>query len=228
MALSMNESRRDMLISRVVDGAADARDWDELFADAERDRSVWRQVVEAQRDQSELADVMGRAGEVAEGVDARTSVARAARTPVTSSGRAAAGRRIDPGLDWGRWVGWAVAAAVIFAWSAGLPGPVARPAQPGAPAAGAQLAGLGPVATARDAFQAYLDKGREEGTVLSTEPRRVLLETRPIPAGGGYELIYVQQVMERAVVPHLFRVGGQDERGRPALIRFEQPVAGEM
>ena len=118
-----------------------------------------------------------------------------------------------------------MAAAIIFAWSIGSQ----PPGQGRVPTAGSgsQLSGMVP-ATAREAFQAYLDKGRADGTVLSSEPRRVLLETRPMPAGGGYELIYVQQVLERAVVPQLFRVGGQDERGRPALVRFEEPVRGQM
>ena len=85
-----------------------------------------------------------------------------------------------------------------------------------------------PIGTAREAFQAYLDKGREEGTVLSTVPRRVLLETRPNPNGDGFELIFIQQVMERDVVPHLFQVQGLDERGRPTLAKYKPRPRGRM
>jgi hypothetical protein len=86
------------------------------------------------------------------------------------------------------------------------------------------MASLIDTTPAADLFQAYLDRGRKENVVINEVPERILIDTRPVPTGQGYELIYLHQILERAVVPDLYRIGAQDERGQPVLIRYEGPT----
>jgi hypothetical protein len=204
----MNDERRDILISRIVEGDADLREWDEFVGLAERDDTLWRAAVEAQRDQAELEGVMSVAADVA----ARVEATRPAPMPVVEV-RTGRPRRHSDGWRgaWAGWTGWALAAALILAWSAGLRFPTASaPKQPvvvsgppTAPPPAMSQAGVIPVATASDAFDAYLEKGRAE-------------------------LIFIHQIMEKTVVPSLFRADGLDEQGRPAFVPYEQPVRGRM
>ena len=50
-------------------------------------------------------------------------------------------------------------------------------------------------------------------------PTRVLVESRPADGGNGYEVLYLRQVLERTVVPDLYRFDGRDERGVATLVR---------
>ena len=76
-----------------------------------------------------------------------------------------------------------------------------------------------------DILQAYLERGRQENLVIAEVPERILIKTRPA-AGQGYELLFVRQILERAVVPDLYRFDAQDETGRPTLVRFEERPRG--
>ena len=222
----MNESRRDILISRIVQAEATRAEWDEFAALAEGDGSLWREVVEAQRDQQALADVMAVAEAVAETVEAPASATalRPRRRALAPPGGREPHR---PVARLGAWTGWALAAMVVLAWVVGSLQP---PTPSGDIPAGPhyERAGLIPVSNAQQAWDAYLDKGREEGRVLDQAPRRVMLRSRPNPEGEGFEIIYVHQIMERAVVPKLYQYGGQDETGRPQLVRYEQPASRRM
>ena len=73
--------------------------------------------------------------------------------------------------------------------------------------------------TAADAFQAYLERGQEAGRVVGEMPAKVLLEAQPSAQGSGYEVLYLRQIMERAVVSDLYEFG-VDERGRPVPVRM--------
>ena len=81
----------------------------------------------------------------------------------------------------------------------------------------AQLGGF----SASDLLAAYLDKGRQEQSVIAEVPERILIETRPNETGRGFELLYVRQIIERTVVPDLYQFHSQDEMGRPTLVRYD-------
>ncbi len=222
-------SRTDLLVSRLVDAEATSEEYDEFVARAEETPALWRIVVQTQRDRTAIARLMTQAATVAEGVDAPLEVPAApalggqeSESGPASARRRRSGRRADRlGGGW-VWAGWAVAAMLVLAWGVGIEPPRNRTAEP------VMEAGIIPVATARDAFEEYLRKGRDEGILLNEQPRRVLLRSRRMPDGQGYELIYLQQMLERSVVPDLFRFEGADERGRPSLVRYEQPERGPM
>ncbi|MDY7110456.1 MAG: hypothetical protein SYC29_17640 [Planctomycetota bacterium] len=215
----MNEIEKDLLISRCVQGEACDEEWDRLVALAAEEPRVRRELGRAQRDQRSLAELMESAGAVAE----RVGLPAGAGGEASSAAREGAGVHPFPRVP--AWLGWAVAAVILLAWATHL-GPASN-----APQGGPDTTPTTNVAgfpTARDAFQSYLDKGREEGIVLSEQPRRVIVQTRPAPSGEGFEVIFVQQIMERAVVPRLYHYGGEDEYGRPTLVRWEGPSRERM
>lgn len=90
----------------------------------------------------------------------------------------------------------------------GQPGPAAAP--------DAVTASL----SASDALDLYLERGRDEGRVVEERPDRVLVGSRPAADGTGYEVLYIRQILERAVVPELFVPTGADEEGRPVMRRL--------
>lgn len=205
----MKESEKELLISRFVQGEAGEKEWDRLTALAATDPALWRQVAEAKRDQDMLIGLMDRALAVADSTEAPTDAGVVSAPPV---------------LRLRSWAGWAVAALILLAWAVHFgQQPTTQPVGSVSPPAVA-TAGF----TAQEAFQTYLDKGRAEGTVLSEHPRRVIIQTRPAPSGEGFEVIFIQQVMEKTTVPNLYRYSGQDEYGRPTLVRWEGPARGRM
>ena len=56
---------RDILISRVIDGEATPEDWTAMRAMAERDASIWGDLVAAQQDHAELCAIVSRAADAA-------------------------------------------------------------------------------------------------------------------------------------------------------------------
>jgi len=222
-----SEARRDILISRIAGAEATDADWDEFAALAERDGSLWREAIEAQRDQQALAEMMMRAEAMAEAVElpAASVSRRPRRQSLASPGERTPHR---PVARLGAWTGWALAAMVMLAWVVGSLQPPMSLRDVSTGSSVPQQAGLIPVRNAQQAWDAYLDKGRQEGRVLDQPPRRVMLQSRPNPQGEGFEIIYVHQIMERAVVPKLYQYGGQDETGQPQLIRYEQSSRRSM
>jgi hypothetical protein len=222
----MNENEQDLLISRCVQGEANEDEWHRLGTLAADEPKLWREIARAQRDRQTLTALMEAAGAVAERVAAPVGAAQASLSS-SSSARRASARDADEAHPFPRmpaWLGWAVAAVILLAWATHLgQGPNAPQSRPTGSAETA-LAGF----TAQVAFQSYMEKGREEGIVLSEQPRRVVVQTRPAPSGEGYEVIFVQQIMERAVVPNLYHYGGEDEYGRPTLVRWEGSTRERM
>jgi hypothetical protein len=215
---------RDILISRIAENEASARDFETFMAMAEQSPAMWREVVETMRDRAALDRLVAVAGDQAEriDVDERTGESAPASCDAEQRSTAAVLTTI------GRWSGWAVAAVLLLAVVLGLPWQSRSLMTNEAGELPVQQAGLASSLSAREAFEHYLARGREEGTVLSAGPQRVLLETRPSTSGEGYELIYLQQVVERTVVPELYHYGGQDEHGRPALVSYDQPARPSM
>lgn len=200
----------DRLVDRVVTGDAEPREWDTLLAQADREPRMWREIVHSFRDDAMLGVLARRAGSVAERV-----------------GVGGGSRPADAAPQWRpRWssiTGWALAAMLFLAWVVGVRLPTPQSGVDGPPHV--QTAGF---PSAQQAFDAYLKQGKEEGRVLSAEPRQVIVRTRPDPDGGGVEVIFIRQVMERTVVPDLFEYRGEDEHGRPTLARYETPVRRAM
>lgn len=238
---------RDLLISRVVDDAASAADWQQLRALAEYDPSVWRELFEAQHAQAELAQAVQQAIAIADGIDA----------PIDD--------RAGPTLRFrlrktASWAGWAVAASVAVVWmaphvtpgrnqppaptmnTAGAPTGTQVPAARGAtvernpstfetvdpresPArtmlTGEDSPALGPYR------RASADAGAQQ---LAEMPERVLLEVRPL-ADGRLELIYVRRLIEKSIVNDgdLYQVKPDDAGiDRAVPYRTRRPSSGPI
>lgn len=198
-----------MLISRLVDAEAGESDWAAFRTLAEADPTLWRELAEYQRDHSELAAEVQAAIASADGIEVQMGDEMNRRFA----------ERIRLAGSWG---GWAAAAAIVLVWAtsmrtfnnqhvpqfpqqnvAGLGGPVIQQ-QP---------------MTAADAFQTYLEKGQESGLVLQEMPTRVLLDARQTKS-GGYEVVYLRQIMERKYVNEL-NTWGADDLGRRVPVRLD-------
>ncbi|MFG0285719.1 MAG: hypothetical protein ACF8R7_14975 [Phycisphaerales bacterium JB039] len=188
----MPEVDKDILISRVVDDEASPEDWARLKALAAEDSAIWRDLFETQRAHAELASAVDRELSVAEYIDA----------PVQDHLTIQLTDRVRRGLSW---AGWAAAAAVALAW-VGL-GPTAGDQGPA-------RAELSPT----DYLQRYLETGRQEGLVQGEAPAKTLISAQPAPGGAGFEVIYIRQIVERAVVNDLYQIGS-DDAGNPRPIR---------
>lgn len=213
----MNEPREQLLISRLTDADASDQEWREFEVIAEADPALWTQLAQTQRDQAALARAMDRAAAMADSVGVPAILHPTAALAIQAGPRPRLARL-------GAWSGWAAAAAIAIVASGrfGQPGNTT----PNQPTNGVQTAGLN--LSLSELRQAYLDKGKASGEVIGEMPTKVLLESRPAPSGSGYELVYLRQVMERAIVPDLYQVNGQNELGQPTLGRYEQPVSNSM
>lgn len=199
-------STRDLLISRVIDGRAGGGDWQSLRVLAESDPGVWRDLEESQQMNEALCAAVDEACAVVE----RVSV-DGHRQQVDLS------RRLSMAGAWG---GWLAAAAVGMAWTLGMP-----LGTDGSSAIGSMVPSPGPeyvrIETPEDALRTYLDRGRDDGSVLGlvSDPR--VLETRTLPDGSGVEVLYVREIVERRLVEQVYRLS-QDEAGnvRPVQVRI--------
>lgn len=211
----MAETDLDIIISRVVDGVATAEDWSELDRLGGADPGVWKDVAVAQRHQLLLGVALEREigpSEFVEAPDHRPAVIR------------------FPGSSW-KWSGWAAAALVALAWSLGRMG-VWSPSGPGhSPAGVVSQAGFGPAspmsvspATADEYLRRYIERGREDGTVVGQVENRPVIEMRPVTVGGksGYEVVYARVIFERATLPDVYRFAS-DEAGSPVPVRSRLP-----
>lgn len=197
---------KDILISRIVDREATLEDWAVLKALADADPSIWFQLAQAQQDQQALAAGLAIAIQIADGIDAPSEAAFLHRFS----------RRMSLVGSWGGWAAAAMIAIALFLRPYGADSPTPNTAGPSLP----------PLTSASDAYERYLDLGRREGAVLGEVPRKFLVNTFPRENGDGYEVIYIRQIVERAVVPELYRFGS-DELGRPAPVKIEWRTHGD-
>ena len=196
---------RDVLIGRVVDGEASPEDWRALADLASRDQRVWSELALTQRQH----DALTRAVELA------TAPAEAVEAPDYAEHRGTPAGRLRLVSAWG---GWAAAAALVLVWTTGL-------RVTSGPGGGAQTAGLvSSGASTEDAFDRYLDAGRQRGTVVRELPDRVVYQTQALES-GGVEVLYLRQVLERRVVDGVYRRSA-DEFGRAVEVPMEWPAAG--
>lgn len=192
----------EALLERLADGEATTADWASFRAAAGIEPSLWQDLAEAQRTHAELCAQVQEVVALADRVEA----------PFEQHATESLSRRIRVVASWG---GWAAAAAVLLVWKIGLvPG-----IGPG------NQAGLGPSSpvTPEEAFKSYIDQGQKSGLVVGEMPARVMIETRPASTGQGYEVIYLRQIMERRVVPGLYKII-TDESGKPRAVPAEVEV----
>ncbi len=201
----MSNEHNELLVSRVIEPDATSAQWDELTSAAEADPELWRRTVKALRDQQAITRAVNLSVAIADDVSSRE-----VRQP---------GRNVDvdrsllgrPQLS--RWSGWAVAALVALAWVSGLSNFGSN---------GTNTAGLGSsTLTAAEHFQNYLSQGRREGRVFDEVPEKILVQTRPSATGDQVEVIFIRQILERTTLPGLYQYQGEDESGRPTLVRFQ-------
>lgn len=200
-------SDHDVLIARIIDaegadngGAA----WAEFARVAARDPAAWAELADAQRRHSALARAVSREIRVADEVELPTHDSAGVSHRARVAMRAA------------RWGGWAVAACLAGAWATStLTGGLSQGA-----GQGAQLVDWRP--STQEALSAFLDAGQKSGEVVGQVPEFVLLETNPVVQGRGFEVVYMRQIVERRIVPDLYRAGS-DELGRAVPVRSSIP-----
>lgn len=176
----MTSAERDILISRVVDGVADEADWKALDSIARSEPAIWRELAQSQRQQARLLAAVDEAMARVDGVGLPN--------PATYQFSA----RVSTIARWG---GWAAAAAVALAWMGGT--------RPGPSRQNPNQASLVPL-TASDAFSQYIQRGQEEGNVVSEVPDKLMIEAVPM-GDGTFEVYFVRQIVERARVDNLYQ-----------------------
>ena len=204
----------DLLIGRIADGEASARDWEAFGTLAERVPGAWKQLAKAQRDHQALALAVGVALHGADRVELPSREAADAFLRGERMHARAPSRVFQYG-------GWAVAALIALA-ALGVNG--GRFTLPSGGAGGNQAslipANYFQVNSPDDALQLYRDQSKQSGRVLAEVP--VLLESRPSATGRGYEVVFVRQIVERAQMDNLLRFA-QDERGNLVPVQVQMP-----
>lgn len=221
MTEAQNEQdRRDILVARIVDGNASAEDWRELRAIAATDQTIWSDIAEGQ----ELSRELGEA------VDRMIAVADRVELPARERTGSAPAQRLRLAMAAG---GWLAAACVLIAWTAGT-----TPTDPiiaggaggtgptiGGNTASGNTAGIAtPINTAADALRRYMELGKQSGEVIGELPTSVVLDRRPLAEGGGYEVVYLRQIVEKTTVQDIYETARGDT-GDVFVVPKAEPVA---
>ncbi len=210
----MRTEREDILVGRVVDGEATGADWGELERLAAADEGVWARLAKAQRSQASLARA----------VDDEVVVAELVDLPAAEVDRGGHGWS-EVSVRWRAYSGWAVAAAMAFAWVGAArygvwngfgheAGEGMRPAQ---------IAGPGSIGM-DDLMKRYVEQGSAQGRVIAELPM-VMVESGPAQGGEGVDVVYVRQLLERVRVRNVYELG-MTEHGEPSPVMVAQPVSG--
>lgn len=170
--------RLDLLAVRIAEGRDSAEEFAEFRRLAAADPGAWEELAGLQREDRELRRL----------AFAATSPADDASLPAWPT---------LPRPRFAAAAGWLVAATLAVALAGGS---VVRPHE-----AATQVASLGPDLSSAAALKTYLDRGRAEGSVLHEIEPKALVASRPL-AGGGYELVFVRQILERIEVPEVWRL----------------------
>lgn len=187
----------DILLSRAVSGDRDA--FAAVCARAATEPALLEELAAWQADELRLA----RAARDLE------SIADRAELPPAESAR---------GRSWRAGLGWAAAAAIAIAWiSQSVLPQDAGPARE-------NVAGFDPFtgfATSDDAFDAYVDKARQDGVIYGDVAPPTIIGSRELGGDEGFEILVVRQIIERRRVPEMFRLVPVDESGAlaPVVIR---------
>lgn len=219
------QDRRDILVARIVDGAATAEDWRELRAIAATDQTIWAEIAEGQELCRELSEEIERA----------TSAADLVELPPREQTASAPTQRLRLAMTTG---GWLAAACVLVAWTAGVspndpmisgPAPATNAVTNAATSPTTNTAGIAtgiaaPLNSAADALARYMELGQESGEVIGELPTSVVLDRKPLADGGGYEVVYLRQIVERTVVQNIYETATGDA-GDVFVIPKAEPVA---
>lgn len=210
----MSNVDNEILVSRVIEPDATSEEWDELTAAAISNPTLWRRTAEALRDHHAMTRAVNASIAIADDV---STTSRTSRLEHRLAVDAAPSQR--PQLL--RWSGWAVAALVALAWVSGLSNVQ--------PTGNGYQAGIGSqVVSAADLLERYLVQGRREGRVFDEVPEKIFVQSRPSPTGDAVEVIFIRQILERMTLPDLYQYEGQDESGRPTLVRFNRHTGPSM
>lgn len=206
---------QDVVFSRLLDGRGKVADWQRLREATAGDTgaAAWDRIIGSAGDQDVLGEVMGLAGERAGETDLHRAMFETVPAPLTLP--SAQGRRTDRAVRAAR-LGWLVAACMAL----GLVSVSLRPSGGGG-GGGTQGANLAPFSlenlSSSDLMNGYKARAAKEGTLVGELPQRVVIETRPSADGKGYEVLYMRQFIERAIVDDLYKLG-TDETGRPVMV----------
>ncbi|MFM1822573.1 MAG: hypothetical protein RI967_839 [Planctomycetota bacterium] len=107
-------------------------------------------------------------------------------------------------------LGWAAAAVLAIGWA----GQSFLPRRAPAPVQVAGIAEAPSFASADEAFDAYVAKARADGVMVGDVAPPVLVSSRELVDGGGFEVIVVRQVYERRRAPEFYGVAPADDTGR--------------
>lgn len=211
---NQSNSDQDVVFSRLLDGRGRAADWQRLREATAGDagNAAWDRLIGNAGDQDLLGEAVGLAGDRAGDTDLHRAMNEA--LPVTLPLPSAQGRRADRAVRAAR-LGWLVAACMAL----GLVSLSLRPN--GGGGVGTQGANLAPFSlenlSSNDLMNGYKARAAKEGTLVGELPQRVVIETRPSADGKGYEVLYMRQFIERAIVDDLYKLG-TDETGRPVMV----------
>jgi hypothetical protein len=211
---NQSNSDQDVVFSRLLDGRGRAADWQRLREATAGDggNAAWDRIIGNAGDQDVLGEVVGLAGDRAGETDLHRAMNET--LPVTLAVPSAQGRRTDRAVRAAR-LGWLVAACMAL----GLVSVSLRPSGGGGGAT--QGANLAPFSlenlSSSDLMNGYKARAAKEGTLVGELPQRVVIETRPSADGKGYEVLYMRQFIERAIVDDLYKLG-TDETGRPVMV----------
>ena len=210
----MNTQRVNELIDRLASDQIQPDEWNDLEMHAIGRPALWREIAVAQYER----DRFDRA------LNATTSAADLIELPLLDE---LPDRYEHPSdgtyriRQWNQWAGWALAAVLVLAFAMRFSTPDDSMRPTGSEAhIGKLLPG--------EALNNYLQVGRESGVVMGEMPRKVLIQTRQLNDGQGYEVYFLRQILERTEVPDLYQYGGENELGQPTLVRYEQPVRRGM
>lgn len=201
---SVEPTREDVLIGRVVDGEATTADWDALETIARADGTVWERLGRAQRAHARLEREVEDAIAIAELIDVPSPHSLAVHT-FQSRFR--------------QWGGWAAAAVIGLAWI-GAAGFTGSP-KPG------NVAGLaGPTVqemTPDALLDQYIRRGLATGRVVGEMPA-MLVNTQDLGGGQGKEVWFVRPILERTNVSDVSLLSVQmDEHGMPRYVPMTLP-----
>ncbi len=202
----------DVVISRVLEGRGRAADWQRLREVTNQDDGAWDRLIGSASDQDALGEAVALAGDRAETVAAGGSNGAMVFPSVQ-------GRRADRAVRAAR-LGWLMAACMAL----GLVSVSLRTG--GGGGAGVQNTGTAGFSldslSSSDLMNGYKVRAAQEGTLVGELPQRVVIETRPSADGKGYEVLYMRQFIERAIVDDLYKLG-TDETGRAVMVPTSLP-----
>jgi len=206
----------ELLLSRVVDRSASLDDWHELERRAQTEPQLWARLAELLHDDAALAVALH--DQLATAVTRSELPKAAALLPELSSREAERLPGVSPrpaqapagtrrtAAPWWAFGGWAAALYVAVAWWSS-PATVR-------PASRTQLVEQLPHPTALPSLASGSAAG---GGECVGELPHVLLETRSLPGGESYEVLYLSRRVERQVVAGALLVGC-DDLGEPSPV----------